>query len=120
VSHLVSSRTDSSSAVSFQLEDAFGDGGSDLVEFLLSVVPGIDPKSTGGAFSQSSDAPSSWKAVDHLGWLEEPPKRDGPGLCAQAQRKAVGGVFAGLCSGAQSGGIPLGILETSRTAEFLS
>lgn len=113
MSHLVSSRADSGSAVPFQLEDPFGHCGGDLVEFLFSVVSGLDPKSAGGAFSESSDAASSWEAAHRLGWFEESSKSQGVGLYPAAQRKAVGGVSAGLRSGAQPGGVSLGSLEES-------
>src|SRR5439155_26863757 len=70
--HLVATGTDAGAAISLQLEDAIGDGRSDLVELLLSAVSRRDPQPADHRVSHASTAPHSWQATDRLGRVAGP------------------------------------------------
>ncbi len=67
LSHLGTERADAGAAISFYLEDAIGDGGGDLVEFLFPAVSGSDPQPADHRVSHASAAPYSRQATDCLG-----------------------------------------------------
>jgi hypothetical protein len=55
--------TDASAAIPLQLEDVVGDGWSNLVELLLSLVSWHDPQPASGGVSGTSVAPPSGKLL---------------------------------------------------------
>src|SRR5438132_1620778 len=107
-------------AIRFQLEDAVGDGGRDLVELLLSPLSRHDSQPAGDRVPHPPATPSARQAADRLGWPAESPQPNGVGLRAPAARALVVGVSAGLRSGTEPGRVPVGALEAPCAAQLLS
>jgi len=117
--HLGAEGADAGAAISLQLEDAVGHGGGDLVELLLPAVSGRDPLAADHPVPLASAAPHTRQAADRLGRLSRPSQPRGVGVRAPTTRAAVVGVSSRLCAGAESGRVPVVVLEAARAAQLL-
>lgn len=120
LSHLGATRTDAGAAISLQLEDAVGDGGSEVVEFLLPVVSRDHSQSAGHRVPGAPDASHSRQVARRRGRIDRPSQPHDLGLHPPAARTAVGRVSPRLCARTESGRIFVVALEATRTAELLS
>src|ERR1700724_2185981 len=107
--HLGAARTDSSAAISFQLEAALGDGRDNLVAFLLPALSGSHSRSPGDRVSDASLGPSPGQVAGHLGRPSRSPQPLGPALGRRPAAPARTGAPARLPAGTQPGGVPLGL-----------
>lgn len=117
--HLGAARANPGAAIPLQLENAVRDGGRHLVELLLPAVSRHHPLAAGDRVPAASAAPCSGKTVDRLGRVARSPQSPGVGLRAPAAGTVVAGVPAGLCSGTESGRVPVVALEATRVAQLL-
>src|SRR5271167_3152150 len=111
--HLGAARTDAGAATSFQLEDAVGDGGGNVVELLLPAVSRRHPQPADHRVSLSPAAPHSRQAADRLGRTARPSQPRGVGLRPAAERTLMAGVPPRLRAGAEPGGVSVVALETA-------
>src|ERR1700680_3860079 len=117
--HLGTAGTDPGAAIPLQLENSVGDGGGNVVEFLLSALSRRYQKSASGRVPRTFDASSAGQAADHLGRPAQSSQPPGVGLCPPTARTPVARIPSGLCSGTQSGGVSLVALEAARTTQLL-
>lgn len=77
------------------------------------------PHCAGGGLPDSSIAPASGKAAGYLRPFASTPGAADERIGRRPGRPIVDRVLAWLCTGTESGGISVGLLETSRTAQLL-
>src|ERR1700732_3628610 len=114
--HLGPARTDPGAAISFQLEGALGHRRHHLVELLFPALPKHHPRPAGGGLPRPSAASSAGPTAGNLGSLQDSSQPPGRGICRRPAGPPGAGLPAGLCPRTQSGGVHLGLLETSRAA----
>src|ERR1019366_1016163 len=117
--HLGPARTDSGVAVSFQLEAALGGGRHHLVELLFPALPKNHSRGRSSELLGSSAAPPARQAVGGLGSFANPSRSAGKRVGGPPARPHRARVPSRLRAGTQSGGVHLGLLETSRVAQLL-
>src|ERR1700681_4335843 len=117
--HLGAAGTDPGAAISFQLEGALGGCRHHVVELLFSALPSDHPRPAGGGLSRALAASSAGPTAGNLGSLQDSSQPPGRGICRPPAGPPGAGLPAGLRSGTQSGGVHMGLLETSRAAQLL-
>ena len=112
-----SQRPDTDFGVQLQLEEALGHRRTVLVELLLSPLLRCDQDRAGDRFLETPPTSRQGQATDRLGWCCHPPQPTRACVLEKLAGQNLGGTPPGLCPGTKSGGVPLGILETTRVTQ---
>jgi DNA-binding XRE family transcriptional regulator len=116
---LGTARTDPGPAISLQLEGAVGCCRDHLVELLLPALSPHYPRRGSRGLPGPSAAPPAGQAPGGVGRTAGASRASGQRVYRRPARPTRDRATAGVCSGTQSGGIHLGLLEASRTTQLL-